>query len=153
MIDTGALTVMLLGHLSGGDPVLLAGDGVAPAEGGWTGGTPNTGGFVAYSVLTFQGASPTHPEIEKADPEWATRWSMSHYGGSRAQADWVATASRGRVLTALKQRFGESDVFKVVGITWTNLGAMSRNDQVDPPYWSASDTLILTASRVRNPTP
>lgn len=153
MIDTGALTVLLLNHLTMGDPPLLVGDGVAPLEGGWTGGTPNTGEFKAYSVLSFQGAAPTHPDVDKADPEWATRWGVGHYGGSRAQADWIATLSRARILTSLKQLFGDSDVFKVVSIVWTGLGGMSRNDQVDPPYWSASDTLILSVSRVRNPTP
>lgn len=153
MIDTGSMTFLLLHHLSVGDPTLLVGDGVAPQEGGWTGGTPNTGSFTPYSVLAFQGAGPTHPDVDKADPEWATRWSIGHYGGSRAQADWVATLSRTRLLASLKQIFGDSDPFKVISIVWTGLGGMSRNDQVDPPYWSASDTAILTVSRVRKPTP
>jgi len=153
VIDTGHMTVLLLNTLALGDPQLLVGDGVAPRDGGWTEGTPNTGSFSAYTVLNFVGAAPAHPDIDKADPEWATRWSMSHSGGSRAQADWVATQARTRILTALKATFGDDDTFKIIGIVWTTLGGMSRNDQVDPPYWNSSDSLILTVSRVRISTP
>ena len=153
MIDIGHMTTLLLDTLATGDPALMIGDGVAPTEGGWTGGTPNTGSFAAYSVLSFTGAAPANPDVNSADPEWATRWALNSHGGSRAQADWMAYQVRKRILTALKQTFAEDDVFKIIAISWNSLGAMVRNDQVDPPYWSTSDNLILTVSRVRNRTP
>lgn len=155
MLDVGAMTDLLLGLLTsdGVNADLLVGDGVAPLEGGWTTGTPNTGGFVPYVVLGFEGAMPTNSDLAYADPEWTTRWSMRHYGATREQADWIATAARTRILGALQLPFGTVDPFRSIGINWSSLGAMQRNDATDPPYWSSSDNLNLVVSRVRIPPP
>jgi hypothetical protein len=152
MIDTGAMTNLIETTLEGSPADLLVGDGIAPLEGGWTLGTPNLGGFAAYTVLAFDGATPINPDVAKAEPEWSTRWAMRHHGGSREQADWVALVSRSRLTQMLQKQFGV-DPFKVIGVQWNQLGAMSRNDSVDPPFWTASDSVILVVSRVRISTP
>jgi hypothetical protein len=151
VIDIGAMTEMVIPLLAsdGVTADLMVGDGVAPNDAGWTTGTPNTGGFVPYTVLGFDGATPVNPDLAKADPEWSTRWSMRHYGATRPQADWVALAARRRILGVLQLPFGVEDPFRTIGITWNSLGPMQRNDTTDPPYWSASDSLILVVSRVR----
>lgn len=149
MISTGAMTQMLLSVLSSSG--VLIGDGVAPKEAGWSSGTPNTGEFVAYSVLGFAGASPSNPEIHHRDPEWSTSWSLRHYGGGREQADWVADKVRTALMSVDRAPFGSVDAHRVIGVQWVSLGALSRNDTVDPPYWQSQDLVTLLTSRVRIP--
>lgn len=152
MISTGALTDLFLDALRSSG--VIVGDGVAPGEVGWSSGTPNTGVFVAYSVLGFGGASPANPDVDHSDPEFTTNWSLRHYGGSREQADWVADRVRAAVHVVAKVPFGQqSDRHRVIGVRWVSLGQLSRNDTVDPPYWQAQDSVQLMTSRVRMQVP
>jgi hypothetical protein len=146
VISIAAMTTMLAQRLS--QSGVVVGDGVAPAAVGWSAGTPNIASFVGYSVFSFNGASPTNPDIFKAEPEWQTNWMLRHYGGSRQQVDWVADQVRASVVGVLKETFG-TEPFKVIGVIWSQLGGVSRNDQVDPPYWQAQDVFALLASRTR----
>jgi hypothetical protein len=147
VISIPALTdIVLTAMRSNG---IMVGDGVAPMEGGWSSGTPNVAGFTPYTVLAFNGATPTNPEIVASDPDWSCAWLLRHFGGSREQADWVGDQMRNNVVATLKQKFGVADPYKVSGIVWSNLGALSRNDQVDPPYWQSQDSVTLLTSRSR----
>lgn len=148
MIDTGTMTDTLLLRLTGTPASLLIGDGVAPTAGGWGTGAPNVGTFTPYTVLAFEGAIPTNPEVARAEPDWETRWQLRHYAGSRDQGDWQALRARERVVSALQVIFGVNVQYKIAALRWNSLGAMQRNDTTDPPYWQASDVVVLSASRV-----
>jgi hypothetical protein len=141
VIDVGQLTkqvVMALGESSG----QLFGDGIAPEGGGWLSGQPNVSAFVPYGVLLFQGATLSDPALRYNEQirSWSTNWRVSSFGGSREQCDWMATLAREGLDDCLGQQFG---AYTVTMATWGSLGAMTRNDGIDPPMWSVTDTFSL----------
>ena len=146
MIDHGALTDLVLGHLQtvSGE---LVGDGIAPADGGWVKGQPNQSVFVPYSVLASGGASPTVTDFRYTF-DWRVSWSLRHFGGSRKQVDWIATKNRSAVEGLLQEHFGVSDEFKIIGMSWDSLGAVNRIDTTNPAFWQAFDSFSFICSRV-----
>lgn len=154
MIDNGAFTELLLETLSvHGD---LLGDGVAPTEGGWLTGQPNANVFRPYSVLVSGGMQPVQsPNLIKTDrPDYNASWSLRHFGGSRKQCDWIAQQFRDQIYTLRGLTFG-ADTYKINSVSPLSIGAVSRNDQVDPPYWQAFDnlTILVTPFQVRQTSP
>ena len=71
---------------------------------------------------------------------WIVSFRLTHYGASRAQADYAAWKVRSEVGSLVLSTSGE---FKVSGIRWPSLGAMTRDDSVNPALWSVSDSLNL----------
>lgn len=145
MIDTGSLVEEVLFRLRDGGK--LIGDGVAPPEGGWSVGSPNVDQFVPYSVLGFNGATTTLPDLS-TNPDWDVAFAIRHYGGSRKQADWQATRVRNVIEMSRGLTFSGSPFnYKVIGVYRWQLGTLDRNDQVDPPYWQTFDSFVLMCSR------
>lgn len=140
MINTGAMVDQVIATLSGA--LILVGDGVAPEAGGWTQGSPNVDEFVAYSVVAFEGAVPAMPDLS-ADQDWDLTLAIGHYGGRRKQCDFQANLVR---QTAPQVRSLTVEGFKIINARFTSLGGVIRNDQVSPPYWGATDLLVLTCS-------
>jgi len=141
VLDTGALTQHVLDALA-----LLSwlevGDGVAPTAGGWSEGQPNVGQFVPYTVVSFAGARPRTPELSlsKQTTAWVASFQLKSHGGSREQCDWAATQVRVSIDDLLKTSAGD---WQLDFIEWQTLGGVVRNDAVDPPIWSASDSLTF----------
>lgn len=145
MIDIGAATKMILTQLR--STGLLVGDGIAPKEGGWVEGAPNIDAFLAYSVVGFAGASPAYPDVGLLrSQDWATTWTIRHHGGSRDQLDFQATAARTLCLDLHRKSFGVAHSFTVIELVWRSLGENIRNDQIDPPFWSSTDVIMLGCS-------
>ena len=142
MIDIGKLTDQLVTALAQSSGQAI-GDGIRPDGVGWLDGQPNVGVFVPYGVLSFQGAQPRDTTIRFSEQirAWTTNWRLSYYGGARNQCDWVAARIRDELDNAIGQEFG---IYKVTGVGWRSLGAMERNDAIDPPLWSVTDTFILS---------
>lgn len=141
MIDTGALTTKVIERFAAHG--LLIGDGVAPTAGGWSEGQPNVDRFVAYSTVSFDGAVPALPDLT-IKPDWEALFSVRHFGGARKQCDFQATATRGVIDDLRRMTVGD---FTVIAVTWKSLGAMTRVDQTDPPYWQAFDLVALVCSQ------
>lgn len=141
MINMAAATSAVLEAL-GDDSGQFIGDGVKPELAGWLNGEPNSGVFAPYSVLAFAGGVQRDDTWRYAEAirAWNLSWRLSHYGASRAQCDFVAT----RVREAVAALMGSTIAgYRVNGGRWPGLGAMSRDDSINPPLWSVSDTLIL----------
>jgi hypothetical protein len=141
VIDTGSVIVDVLdGFRFLSDQQV--GDGIRPDGVGWLNGEPNAGVFVPYSVVTVAGATTRDMPLpyEETIKSWQVTFRLTHYGASRAQADFVATKVRGAVSGFMRQSAGG---YQVTGARWAGLGAMTRDDSINPPLWSASDTLIL----------
>jgi len=141
VINIGQLTsqvVMALAEESN----QLVGDGIAPDGGGWLSGQPNVSAFVPYGVVVFTGATLSDPALRYAEQirSWETGWRLSSFGGSREQCDWVAALVRNALDDCIGQEFG---AYRVTMAQWRSLGPMTRNDSVDPPMWSVSDTFTL----------
>lgn len=141
MIDIGTVTVSLLETFR--DTNQLVGDGIKPESSGWLNGDPNSGVFRPYGVLTCSGAQVRDSQaISYAETvrAWQVTWRLSYYGASRSQCDLVAGKIRAAVTDTLGQVAGG---YKVTGARWGSLGAMLRDDTINPALWNVSDTLIL----------
>lgn len=147
MIEHGALTDLLLTHLET-ESGQLVGDGIAPAEGGWADGQPNKGIFVPYMVAVSSGATVEINDMAYAI-DWRVNWSLRSFGGSRKQADWIATKSRNAVEGLLHSTFGTDDPYKIIGVAWSALGPVTRIDTVNPPFWQTFDSFGFICSRVQ----
>lgn len=141
MIDTGAFTDALLAMLADGG--VLVGDGVAPESGGWDKGQPQVSRFVPYATLGFSGGGVhIDPIAPLGGEDWSLSFSLRSFGGSRKQVDWVAASARAIVVSvgAARPLVGG---FRVARVSWQSLGAVSRVDSVDPPYWQVYDAFSL----------
>lgn len=125
---------------AGTDAGLLMGDNVAPEEGGWVDGQPQSGLFRPYSVLMLGQSSPSEDLCEPS--EWRVQFSLRHYGGSRRQLS--AQANRARIEMILPW-VGTSYVSMHSHLP--SLGSVQRVDSVDPPYWQIYDALEVRAAR------
>lgn len=152
MIELGALTDLTIDHLQDITGQLI-GDGVAPAEGGWVAGQPNSGAFAPYLVIISGGAAPRFSaldDLSTAILSWEVTYQMRGYGGSRAQVDWIMSVGRAALEGMTHSAFGSSDTYRIKATDWKTLGATARNDSVDPPYWQVVDTFYFLCSRTRN---
>jgi hypothetical protein len=141
VIDHGALTDIILEYMG---QVELIGDGIAPSGGGWVSGQPNVVAFRPYMVLVDGGMNPIQtPNLIKTDrPDWSASWSMRYFGGSRRQCEWIAGQFRPSIAGLRGLEFGE-DQHRILNVNPLMMGAVMRNDQVDPPYWQAFDNLTM----------
>jgi len=152
MMEMGSLTELVIDHVADISGQLV-GDGIAPAEGGWVSGQPNSGIFAPYLVIVSTGAAPRYSSMDDlttAILTWEVSYQMRGYGGSRAQVDWVMTVGRSALEGLTHSVFGVHDTYRIKATDWKSLGATVRNDAVDPPYWQVADSFYFLCSRTRN---
>lgn len=150
IFSRGLLTDLVLDHLSTmlGVAGPLIGDAIAPLEGGWTGGQPGQGKFIAYSVLTPGTAS--HRERDPLgvdDTSWSASFSLRHVGGNRQQVEWAGDKTREALSLLRKVPLSLDGPWRLLQPRFETLGAVSRNDSTDPPYWESADTVVLWLER------
>ena len=152
IFSRGVLTDDLLEHLervSAAD-IMLIGDGYAPEDGGWSDGQPGRGKFVPYAIVsTGQGSPGQREPLGAKDASWVQAYSLRYVGGSRQQTDWAA--DRGRVLldtyAPRNLPLSPTKSWRVQQVQFTSLGAISRNDTVEPPYWECVDAVNVWLER------
>jgi hypothetical protein len=162
LFERGRLTDWLLEELGGALPAeVLLGDGVAPNDGGWQGGQPGQGKFIGYSVLGTGAAAPggTATLAETDSSEWLLRYTLRSAGGVRHQADFCADKARqawhrlvdaGEPVIPLGNDADPSN-WKVYSPLVVSMGAVSRTDQTQPPFWEVLDEVTVKISRSRRP--
>ena len=152
MIDHGALTDLVLATLGAQLGTAKTspgiGDGVKPNETGWLGGQPGDDIFRPYLVLVSGGATPIGQDLETSTPMFGVTFSLRCFGGSRKQCDWMATQARSALFHVIREVFGDpkgdpTKYWAVMGLTWGSLGALTRVDATDPPFWQVADTFTL----------
>ena len=142
MIDIGAVTTQLIETLRT-ESAQHIGDGIRPEGAGWLDGDPNSGVFAPYAVLAFAGGQPrevqamTYAESIRA---WTTTWRITHFGATRSQCDWTAGQVRAAVAKAMKQTAAG---YTITSARWVGLGALVRDDAINPPLWSVADSFVL----------
>lgn len=147
IFSRGPLTDAILDHLEAAlDTALgiLVGDGIAPVGGGWSGGQPGEGDFVPYVVLSTMPASKgfTDP-VPGGDTSWRAGYSLRCVGALRSQCDWVADKSRQAMVLYKPKTIDLDGDWRVLKTSYDTLGAVTRNDSTDPPYWELLDTATL----------
>lgn len=157
LFDRGRVTDWLLDMLTTelGDP-LLAGDGMAPEAGGWPLGDPGNGDFVPYLTLaTGKGVPVSADPLAAAEGEdWQLAYTISYFGGTRSQTDWAADLGRAAWNSRRDARIecGSATApnpWKAYRFAVAEMGALTRNDQVQPPYWQLVDQATLRLTRCR----
>lgn len=152
---TDWIVATLFAPLPALDPVaVLVGDAVAPDAGGWSEGTPDQGVFVPYTVLvTGPGVAFDKQNIQASEAwDWKLRYQLRHAGGMRNQADWTADQARKVWDAQGETRLMLNDDpphWKAFGFSVVTMGAVNRNDTVQPPYYEIVDDVQLSLSRCR----
>lgn len=142
----GPLTDAILDHLETvlADTMIEVGDGIAPAEGGWTGGQPGEGNFVPYVVLsTLQATKGFQDPVPGGDQSWRAAYSLRCVGAMRQHADWVGDMSRDAMKAFKPKVIDLGGSWRVMKTSYETLGPVTRNDSSDPPYWELLDTATL----------
>lgn len=147
-IQREPLTQLLLTTLSAtGKPV---GDGRAPQNAGWSGNMPNKDGsnFTPYSVLTPGPASQSMGPMSDAQADWHLDYSISSFGVSRQQCEWMSDKARLTlaVLAKTQVTLGTS-TYRVQQVRVDALGGIQRIDATDPPYWGQNDQVSIWLSK------
>lgn len=149
----GPLTDWLLdrleSELSEINSAVLLGDGIAPEDGGWTGGQPGVGQFRAYTVITTAAATRLHASpIGDSANSWSAGYVFRSVGGSRQQAEWAADRTRVALDRVKKINLDlMTGTWRLTKVHYETLGGVSRNDSTDPPYWELADTAGLWLDR------
>lgn len=128
---------------------ILVGDGIAPKAGGWTEGQPGRGQFIPYVVLAGGSAGPApNPSMGDRFEDWLCNYQLRATGASRAQVDWIGDRVSSVLWDQVGARLSLDDTnWRFVDLRLPNLGAPSRTDATDPPYWEAADVAELRLSR------
>ena len=152
IFSRGLLTDWLLDHLedvlTASSTALLLGDGIAPEDGGWTGGQPGQGVFRPYVVVTpgTAGRNQQDPAGD-SDSSWRVNYTMRAVGGSRQQVEWSGDKARAALSVLTKVQLDLDGAWTVQQARYETLGAPARNDSTDPPYWEAADGVALWLER------
>jgi len=153
MIYRGVLTDAIIDQIDSllGKPV---GDGQAPIEGGWQ-GEPNQAGtdFVPYVVLTpgvGNNQSPAGP-LSDTSADWILSYSLSGFGVSRQQCEWVADRARDALkpLRHTVHQLGPTASYNhtIQKISTAAIGSIQRVDATNPPYWGQVDQLTVWVTK------
>lgn len=131
---------------------VLVGDGVAPEAGGWTQGQPGVGTseFVPYITVVGGAGTPEAlaPSLTDRFADWRMNYQLRSTGASRRQVDWTGDRGLDLVIEQRGTRLVLNDEsWKIIDIRVPMMGAPSRTDTTDPPYWETSDSVELWVSR------
>lgn len=149
---TDAVIAAVTAHVDG-KPV---GDGEMPKGdvAGWQ-GEPNQDGtnFVPYVVVTPLVANAGTGPFGDPQGDVILSYSLTVYGVSREQCEWMADSARAGVASMagqdVTQWSGTSDVYqrRIQQVVDQQIGAVQRMDQTDPAIYAQSDVVALWTSR------
>jgi len=131
----GELTGILLTAARSAD--IPVGDGEPPKEGGWPQGTPNVGSHVPFSVLeagSAQGISRT--VTAQASKDFSANYTLSTYAVRRDTCDELAYRVREALRGITPMEFSG---FKAVHVSFSSIGAVRKQGQVQPDLWWMTD--------------
>lgn len=157
-IDRNELTKQLLTYMG---PLLkakgiLIGRGVAPQDGGWSGGgQPGEGTFTPYVVLktgqAVTAASGERPSLGRSRLSWNLTYTLATHHRLDSLVDELAKIPRRVVLgfsRGVELVLGDT-AWTVQEITVPRLGATARDNSTDPAHWQVNDDVSLHVSRAQ----
>ena len=146
IFSRGVLTDAILDYLGTAldDTGILIGDGIAPKQGGWSGGEPGVGDFVPYVVLTTGPAQKqARDPLARENTSWLATYTTRHVGALRQQTDWCADKVREALVEYRPKLLHLDSKWSVVQTTYPSLGPITRNDTTDPAYWELVDNVSV----------
>ena len=148
----GDLTAELLLWLAK-DNSFLIGDAVAPEHAGWD-DNPNTAGakYHPYVVVTPLTANPSSGSIAETNAYMIVPYSLTFYGVSRAQLEWMSDRSREIAVNLARSDYvlrglNQADSWKVMQAQLGSLGGISRSDNVEPSLYTQTDVINIYISK------
>ena len=156
MISLGEVTTFVVAKMAEhlGPLDVLVGDGVAPLDGGWGEGTPNTsGGFVPYVVIKANSAASNQTDVPLCSTvpvRLSIQYVMTAHHISRAAADALAETAR-RFLKALDGpphhvQLGDIS-FRTNQVWIDSVSGAYRDDSTHPKFWSAATNFRAVVAR------
>lgn len=133
--ERGRLTDLLVAHMQGSavltDKSILLGDGIAPADGGWSKMQPGEDEFVGYVLLSTGQAvpAPTPETMRGAHTTWRCLYGLRSVGGSRKQADFVADKAREAFLAFPTDPVDLGEQWNIMQLRFERLAAVRPQKQ------------------------
>jgi hypothetical protein len=116
---------------------------------GWS-GTPGEVGstFTPYSVVSPQGANTSDGPLAATQADWIARYSVTSFGASRKQAEWLADQT-GNSLSSLRRTTfdGGDGTYTIASVRLESMGGIVRTDALEPPTFGQSDVFALYVSK------
>lgn len=126
------------------------GDAIMPANAGWSGNQPNKDGsnFTPYVVLTPGSATASSGSMAMPQADWRMPYSLSSFGVSRQQCEWMADRAR-YTADGLKGQTLDltTGTFRVQMVAVDAIGGLVRVDATEPPYWGQIDQITIWLSK------
>ncbi len=146
MLSRKALTDLLITTLADATE-LAVGDAHTPEPGtyGWS-GTPGgiNSTFTPYNILTpMQAGRPDGP-ISDTHADWQIPYTISSFGTSRSQCEWLADLARSALISLRYDTFdGVDDDYTIQQVRVESIGGIQRSDAIEPPTFGQSDMIAV----------
>jgi len=146
MLARRNLTAMLVSALAA-DTNFAVGDSHVPEAGtyGWS-GTPGAIGseYRPYSIITPMAASRPSGPLADSHADWQIPYSLSSFGTTREQAEWIADLARTALIDQRGLTFDGGDgTYTIQQVRVESIGGMQRSDQLEPPTFGQTDTIAV----------
>lgn len=134
--------------------VTAVGDAVHPdGNFGWDGQPGEPGSkFYPYVIVTPMQSSYSSGAIQGAQSDWRFPYSISSFGATRAQAEWLNDYLRDWLYTNTHRKtFTAEDGFKytIQNVRIDMIGGIVRSDAVDPPVYGQTDVYSIWITKGR----
>lgn len=112
---------------------------------GWS-GTPGEAGstFTPYSVLIPQSSGGANGPLSDTQSDWRITYSVSSFGTSREQAEWIADLARSSFSILRRTTFdGIDSAYTIQQVKTEQIGGIVRNSVVEPPIFGQTDIFAV----------
>ena len=116
---------------------------------GWS-GTPGESGsyFTPYSVLIPQQSSGANGPLSDTHSDWRINYSISSFGSSREQVEWIADLARSSFIQLHRTSFDGIDAsYTIQQVRTENMGGVVRSESIEPPIFGQTDSFSVWATK------
>lgn len=116
---------------------------------GWS-GTPGDVGstFTPYSILTPLSGSNSSGPLSDTQADWLLGYSLSSFGTSRSQCEWIADLARASLQSLVRTTFdGVDSTYTILQARIDAIGGIVRSDAVNPPLFGQTDSIAIRVTK------
>ena len=149
MISRRNLTDLILETVSG-QTSLPVGDAHPPdAPYGWS-GTPGEIGstFTPYTIVTPQSGSISTGSLADTQADWRLPYSLSSFGTSREQCEWVCDLARSAFIVLKEEEFdGVDGTYYIQTVRLETIGGIVKTESLEPPTFGQTDMITVWVTK------
>ena len=149
MIYRRGLTALILATLANHTSAPV-GDADVPDEAYGPSGTPGEPGykFTPYSIVTPMSAGEGYGPISDTDSIFSFPYSVSSFGTTREQTEWIADMARNSFSSLRRQSFDGADgTYTIMKCRLTMIGGIQKSGQTAPHVFGQTDTVTVFLSK------